>query len=245
MQPFLAKDDPCSVGIMLTLDSPEVAELLSLCGFDWLLIDMEHTAISYGGVQRMIQAVGRRVPVLVRTTGHEASAITKALDVGSDGVVIPGVNTPEQARRVVGAAKYPPQGTRGFGLGRAQGYGLEARAYAEAANRTASVIVMIEHQEAVRNVEAILDVAGIDGVLVGPYDLSGSFGTPGDTASDAVQAAIATTKRACAERSIPFGTFVAEAEAAGAALDGCQFALLGSDALVLGRAARELAGRFG
>lgn len=240
----LARNGSLSVGIMLTLDAPEAAELLSQCGFDWLLIDMEHTTISFSGAQRMIQAVGRRVPVLVRALQNTAEAITKALDIGSDGVIVPLVNTAEQARLAVSAAKYPPQGTRGVGLARAQGYGLDAAAYLASANETASVIAMVEHREAVQNIEAILDVAGIDGILLGPYDLSGSFGTLGETASEAVQTAIRTAKLACAKRSIPFGIFVADAEATGSALDGCQFALLGSDFLVLGRAAKELTRRF-
>lgn len=238
----LTKDGSCSIGIMLTIDSPQVAELLSLCGFDWLLIDMEHTAISYGGAQRMIQAVGRRVPVLVRVAENRAGAITKALDIGSQGVVVPMVNTAEQAGLAVSAAKYPPQGKRGAGIARAQGYGLETTAYIATANEAVTVIAMVEHSEAVHNIESILDVNGIDGILVGPYDLSGSFGTLGEISSDAVQGAIQTTKLACAKRSIPFGMFAADTNARSAALDGCQFALLASDALVLGRAAQEITG---
>ena len=170
-----------TVGSWLQLADPALTEMMAGAGFDWLTVDLEHTATTLDQAQGMIR-IGdlSGIPMLVRLSGHDPAQIKRVLDAGASGIIAPMVNTPEQAKRLVDAAFYPPQGSRGVGLARAQGYGLSFDEYRDSDAREVVVIAQIEHIDGVRNLEAILDVDGIDGFFVGPYDLSGSLGRPGD-----------------------------------------------------------------
>lgn len=167
------------IGTLISLPSPEVAELLAEVGFDWLFIDAEHGPFESAGALRLLQAVGARCASLVRVPAGEEVWIKKALDIGAAGVIIPQVNSAEQALRVVRHCKYPPFGTRGVGIARAHGYGLGFSDYVAEANDGLAVIVQAEHIEAVRDIAAIARVPGVNAVLIGPYDLSTSMGKPG------------------------------------------------------------------
>jgi 2-dehydro-3-deoxyglucarate aldolase/4-hydroxy-2-oxoheptanedioate aldolase len=178
------------IGAFICLPSPESAELFAELGYDWLIIDTEHGPFDVLVAQRMLQAVGRRCPCVVRVPSYEDVWIKKALDVGAAGVLVPLVNTPEIAGRVVAACRYAPEGTRGMGGARAHRYGIGFQDYVARANREIAVIVQAEHIEAVNEIEAIAAVPGIDAIFVGPYDLSASMGKPGETQDPGVQAAI-------------------------------------------------------
>jgi 2-dehydro-3-deoxyglucarate aldolase len=194
------------VGTMVTLGSPEVAELLASVGFDWLFLDAEHGPLEALTIQRMMQGAGS-VPCLVRVAAHEEVPIKKALDVGAAGIIAPMVNTPDQARRVVSFSKYAPQGIRGAGLGRAHSYGLKFQEYVQKANADIAVIVQVEHIQSVENVEAIVRVSGIDAVLVGPYDLSASLNRMGEVDHPEVVSAIGHVTEVCQRENIPLGIF--------------------------------------
>lgn len=170
-----------TIGSWLSWGFSPVTEVMATSGFEWLVIDMEHTAIDYSEAHQMIQTIDLAgcVP-LVRVGDNDPLIIKRVLDCGAHGIVVPMINSVEDAKRAVAAAYYPPKGTRGVGLSRAQNYGMGFHAYRERALEQTIVIVQIEHISGVENLEAILSVEGVDGFIVGPYDLSASLNQPGN-----------------------------------------------------------------
>ncbi|MBI4693668.1 MAG: 2,4-dihydroxyhept-2-ene-1,7-dioic acid aldolase [Gammaproteobacteria bacterium] len=229
------------VGTIVGLDAPEVIEILVGAGFDWLFLDAEHAPASPQNLQRLIIAAGS-TPCLVRLPTQDEIWVKRALDSGAAGIIVPQVNTAAQAANIVRYAKYPPEGARGIGIARALGYGYEVADYIGRANAETVVMVQAEHLEAVRNIEAIAAVPGIDGFFVGPYDLSASMGKTGQVADPEVVAAIDTVSRAGKARSLSLGIFgvspesVAPRIAAGYTLVAC-----GVDTMLLGNGARAVA----
>ena len=169
-----------TIGSWLSWGFSPITEIMAKSAFEWLVIDMEHTAIDFNETHQMIQTISLAgcVP-LVRVGGNDPLLIKRSLDCGAHGVVVPMVNNAKEARDAVDAAYYPPRGFRGVGLSRAQGYGLDFDSYREKAAEQTVVIVQIEHIKGVENIEEILSVDGVDGFIIGPYDLSGSIGHPG------------------------------------------------------------------
>jgi 2-dehydro-3-deoxyglucarate aldolase len=200
------------LGTMLTLPSPELAEMISSCGYDWLFMDGEHGNLSTLDWQRMLQAVAGRSAAIIRVAANSEREIKKILDIGADGIIAPQVNTADEARHVVACCKYPPQGIRGVGLARAQGYGRSFADYMETANDRIAVIVQAEHIDAVNNIDEIVGVEGIDAVFIGPYDLSASMGLMGQVDHPEVVEAIDRVGRACQQRDISLGYFGTTAE---------------------------------
>src|SRR5450755_2505927 len=143
------------IGTLLTVAAPEVAEALALLGFDWIFIDLEHGSLSILDAQRAIQAVANRSFTLVRVPDGTPENIKRVLDTGCSGIIVPMVSSESYARRIVALAKYPPLGERSVGLGRAQGYGLRFAEYLPVANAQTSVVVQIEHRDAIANVNQI------------------------------------------------------------------------------------------
>src|SRR4051794_36701770 len=178
------------LGTMVTLPAPATAEILADIGFDWLFIDGEHGPLETRELLAILQAVGHRVACIVRVPAADEVPIKKVLDLGAAGIIVPQVNTVEQAANVVRYARDSPSGSRGVGLARAHGYGLRFQEYVETANERVAVIVQAEHAQAVANIESIVKVEGIDAVLLGPYDLSASLGKMGRIDDPAVIAAI-------------------------------------------------------
>ncbi len=190
------------IGALLQMPLPEVAEIYAHAGYDWLFVDLEHSPMEARQALDIITAVDSRVPCVVRVPWNDEAHIKKALDIGATGIIVPLVNTVEDAKRAVDRCKYPPQGVRSVGITRAQRFDLDFDGYMQRANDEVAVIVQIEHVDAARNIEAILDVPGIDGVFVGPFDLSGSMGKPGKINDPEVQQAIRDIIRACEKRDI-------------------------------------------
>src|SRR5215510_502427 len=178
------------VGTMVTLASASSAEVLASLGFDWLFVDAEHGPLETRELLGILQAVGDKTACIVRVPEAAEVPIKKALDLGAHGIIVPQVNTAEQAAAVVRWSRYAPEGARGVGLARAHGYGARLREYLRDANREIAVIVVAEHAEAVANIEAIARVPGIDAVLLGPYDLSASLGKMGQIDDPGLVAAI-------------------------------------------------------
>jgi len=228
------------VGTLVSLAVPEVAEMLSLVGFDWLWIDMEHAPLSLDHVQSQIQASSEKCSRLVRIPINDEVWIKRVLDLGPDGIIVPQVKSAEEAERAVRAAKYPPEGTRSAGIARAHEYGISFKSYVERANTDIAIVIQIEHAEAVKEVEAILRVNGVDAVIIGPYDLSGSYGKLGQVQDQEVQSAIETVKRACQKSGIPCGAFALQAETAKDYLArGFSLVAVGLDAHYLWSAAQK------
>jgi 2-keto-3-deoxy-L-rhamnonate aldolase RhmA len=223
---------------LLSLPSPAVAEILADTGFDWLFVDGEHGAFERRDIERVLQAVDRRVTCLVRVPEVREAPIKQALDLGAGGIIAPQVNTADQAREVVAYARYAPQGRRGVGLARAQGYGRRFNEYLERANEEVTVVVQAEHIEAARNIEAIAAVEGVDAVLVGPYDLSASMGRAGQLDNAEVRAAIDRITKACQRLGTPLGIFgIGAANVRPFMERGYRLIVAGIDSVMLGDAA--------
>ena len=150
-------------------------------GFDWLCIDMEHSVIDYFEAEQLIAAIqSKGIVPYVRVGENNTRIIKRVLDAGAEGIIVPFVNSKTDAENAVESVKYPPWGKRGVNsLSRAQNYGFGFEEYARTVNEKTSIIVQIEHIDAINNLEEILSVKGIDGSIIGPYDLSGSIGKPG------------------------------------------------------------------
>ena len=229
------------LGTMLTLPSPEVAEMIAACGYDWLFMDGEHGNLSTLDWQRMLQAVAGRSAAIIRVAENTERDIKKVLDIGADGIIAPQVNSAEEARHVVACCKYPPRGIRGVGLARAQGYGRNFAEYMESANDRIAVIIQAEHIDAVNNIDDIVKVDGIDAVFIGPYDLSASMGRMGEVDHPEVVEAIDRVGRACQQNDIALGYFGTTAESVEAYVDkGYNLICAGVDAAFVTQGAEQV-----
>jgi 2-dehydro-3-deoxyglucarate aldolase len=169
-----------TIGSWLTLSDGAITEMMARAGFDWLTVDMEHSAITLDSAQNMIRLVqGLGVEALVRVGENDYNLIKRVMDTGADGVIVPMINTAGDAVKAVEAVKYPPAGKRGCGLARAQKYGADFKGYKKWCEERSVVIAQIESRQAADNFDEILDVPGIDAFIIGPYDLSGTLGMPG------------------------------------------------------------------
>ena len=169
-----------TIGSWLSFGYYQTCEIMARAGFDWLVIDMEHTTISLDQCLNMIRIIeSNGVCPLVRVGQNDSLLIKQVMDAGAHGIVVPMVNSADDAQKAVNALYYPPIGERGVGLGRAHGYGIEFEEYRQWAEKESILIVQIEHINGVRNLEDIMSVKRVDGFIVGPYDLSGSLGLPG------------------------------------------------------------------
>lgn len=226
-------------GTIVSMATPEVPEILSAAGFDWLFIDSEHAPLSDDAIRLLILAAAQ-TPCLVRVPALDEAAIKKALDAGAAGIIVPQVNTAAQAERAASYARYPPLGQRGVGISRAQHYGFGVQEYIDQANDHVAVVVQAEHWQAVDNIESIAATAGIDAVFVGPYDLSASLGKAGKVADASVTAAVDRITRACLQARVRLGVFGASAPAVRPYISaGYTLIATGTDTLFLGQNARD------
>jgi 2-dehydro-3-deoxyglucarate aldolase len=180
-----------TLGCWVTLAHPLIPEILAPAGFDWLAVDMEHSSIDLGDLLPLLISIEANGMVpLVRVSENDSNLIKRVMDAGAYGVIVPNVNSAKEARMAVDAVRYPPQGRRGVGLYRAQGFGRTFEEYKRWLSEESVIIVQIEHIDAVHDIDAIFQVKGIDGYLIGPYDLSGSMGKPGALTDKDVEAAV-------------------------------------------------------
>ncbi|MBS3762286.1 MAG: 2,4-dihydroxyhept-2-ene-1,7-dioic acid aldolase [Planctomycetes bacterium] len=230
-------------GTWVQIGDGTVGEILAEVGYDWIAVDCEHTEIHVEGFTRVARSVFRRgATVLARVRENDTLAIRQVLDAGAEGVIVPLVNTADEAARAVAAAKYPPDGVRGFSFSRMNNWGQDFDQYAETANENTAVIVMIESQQAVENIEDILVVEGVDGVFIGPYDMSGSYGIPGQTDHPAVREGCRKVVTACQNAGKAAGLHVVRPEAERierAIEDGYTLIALGVDTVFLAREAQK------
>ena len=169
-----------SIGSWITLNNASVAEILSDAGFDWLCIDMEHSVTDYAEAQQLILTIqSKGLKAFVRVGENNTRIIKRVLDAGADGIIVPSVNSLEEAEKAVQAVKYPPEGKRGVGLARAQSYGFGFEEYKDIGTKNIKLILQIEHINAIDELDEIIALSGVDGTFIGPYDLSGSMGKPG------------------------------------------------------------------
>jgi 2-dehydro-3-deoxyglucarate aldolase len=174
------KQKKVSIGSWVTLNHFSIVEIMAGAGFDWLCVDMEHSVIDYYEAQKLIATIqAKGLKAFVRVGENNTRIIKRVLDAGADGIIVPMVNSKEDAMKAINSVKYPPIGKRGVGLARAQGYGFDFENYKNNKAENIKLIVQIEHVDAVNNLEDILSLEDIDGTFIGPYDLSGSMGKPG------------------------------------------------------------------
>ena len=178
------KNKELILGSWITLGNTSIAEILANAGYDWLVVDLEHTTISFEQVGELIRTIELSgVSPLVRLTRNDANQIKRVMDAGAQGIVVPMVRSDMDAKKAVAATRYPPIGSRGVGLARAQSYGASFKKYLSWQSDFDDgpvVVVQIEDIDAVNNLKEILSVEGVDAFFIGPYDLSCSMGIPGE-----------------------------------------------------------------
>tara|TARA_B100000886_G_scaffold328140_1_gene276256 strand:- start:6845 stop:7609 length:765 start_codon:yes stop_codon:yes gene_type:complete len=222
-----------TIGSWIMIGNPTSVEVMASTGFDWLAIDLEHTSIDLENLQNLIQIIqAKNIKALVRVSKNEEVVIKRVLDMGADGIIVPMICSKEDAIQTINFSKYPPIGKRGVGLTRASGYGVNFEKYKKWVDEELIIIAQIEHINAVDNIDQITSVHGIDGILIGPYDLSASLGCPGNFEEDKVKKAIQKIINSCKANNISSGFHVidTEIESIQKRIDqGCTFLAYGID----------------
>ncbi|MTD52969.1 HpcH/HpaI aldolase family protein [Amycolatopsis pithecellobii] len=245
-QRLLKSSGPPVVGTFVKIPSLEIAEIIALAGFDFVVIDTEHALLSVRDVYSLVVVYSRmNVAPLVRVTDHGYGDAQRYLDAGAAGVLVPHVANVAQAQPAMKQLLFPPAGTRGMGLAARAGEwghldGGRAE-YLRAGQEDVARVAMIEDKEAVEGIDGILATPGLDAIFVGPGDLSLSMGEPGG--SPAVREAVTSAIKAAVSAGVPVGTVVAGADQIRArAEQGCRFILVGNDTgMIAGAARRTLA----
>jgi len=220
-----------------SLGHPSITEIFSMSGVDFIGIDMEHSTISLAEAQQIIAtAHSKNVACLPRISTHNEEQIKRLLDSGADGLIVPMVNTVEEVKQIIRWYKYFPVGKRSYGIARAQDYGFGFSKYTSTWNKRSSLIIQIESVTGVQNVEKLLSETEVDGVMIGPYDLSGTLGIPGQLQHPKVVEACRHVIEACKKRGVSCGTQLVQPdkESINKALkQGYTFIVLSSDVFLL------------
>jgi 4-hydroxy-2-oxoheptanedioate aldolase len=234
------------IGFWLALSDSYAAEAVAGAGFDWLVLDMEHAPNTLDSVLRQLQALAAYPgAAVVRPPWNDTVMIKQVLDLGAQTLLVPYVQTAEEARAAAAAIRYPPHGVRGVSAGaRASRFGRVAD-YAQRAADELCLLVQVETVAALAELEAIAAVEGVDGVFIGPADLAASLGRLGEPGHPEVKAAVLDAVRRLAATETPAGLLTLDAEFADQCLDaGATFVAVGIDAAVLARGADDLRRRF-
>jgi 2-keto-3-deoxy-L-rhamnonate aldolase RhmA len=224
-------------GAWTSIGHPSITEMFTASTVDFVGIDLEHSTISQEQSQRIIAAAqSAGVSCLPRVASHNGEQVRRLLDSGADGVIVPMVSTVAQVEEIVGWTKYSPVGRRSFGIARAHTYGDQFDDYVRGWNDRSVVIIQIESIEGVDNADALLAHPAIDGVMIGPYDLSGSLGVPGELDHPTVRASVQKVIEVARGRGKACGTQLVDPnvesiDAAFAA--GHSFVVLASDVFIL------------
>lgn len=169
-----------TLGLWISIYSIEIAEIFAKSEFDWIGIDLEHSSINITQAVDLIKVIDLSGGTpLVRVTSNNEDQIKRCLDAGAHGIIVPMINNKDDAEKAVNSCYFPPRGNRGYGLFRANGYGSKSFQYFNWQKKNMILIVQIESKKAVDNIDDIFSVKGIDGYIIGPYDLSASLGKPG------------------------------------------------------------------
>jgi 2-dehydro-3-deoxyglucarate aldolase/4-hydroxy-2-oxoheptanedioate aldolase len=207
-----ASAGPPKLGTLLSIDHPTIIEIARLAGFDWLWIDGEHGSFNEVSASVACAVNSGGPPAFVRLPDRSSTAIKRFLDIGCDGIILPQVSTTSELDEIARAALYPPRGERSIGLTRAQGYGTRFAEYVS--SKSYAVVIQIESVAGVENAADLVEHSVVDGVIIGPYDLSSSFGLPGQIDSPQVTDGIASVLGLCKQARKPCGIFAATAEKA-------------------------------
>jgi 4-hydroxy-2-oxoheptanedioate aldolase len=235
------------IGLWLSMADPYMAEVSATAGFDWLLVDGEHAPNDLRSTLAALQAVApHAAQPVVRAVHGDTALIKQLLDIGAKNLLVPMVDTAEQARALVSATRYPPLGIRGVGsaVGRASQWSARSD-YLDVADEEVCLLVQAETVTALSNLEEICGVDGIDGVFIGPADLAASMGHRGRPGHPEVQAAIEAAMQTIVASGKAAGTLTSDQKLARRYLQlGCTFVAVGVDVLLYAGAARKLAADF-
>ena len=224
-------------GGWISFEDPSIAELFSNINFDFIAIDMEHTTISNNLAKNIITSCNSKgKPCFPRPVSSDDHILKPLLDAGADGIIAPRVSFNEDVSKLINNIKYPKKGQRSFGINRAQSYGLNEKNYFKNWNDTSTCIIQIETIDGVNNLNELLENKDIDGVMIGPYDLSGSLGVPGDLNNKKVLEATRYILDICKKKKVSCGTQLSEfnlIEIKKNFSKGFNFIILGSDLFAL------------
>lgn len=233
-------------GAWTSLGHPSIAEIFTSAGVDFVGIDMEHSTIGQEQAQRIIAAAhAGGMACLPRVASHNGEQIKQLLDSGADGIIVPNVSCADEVERIVEWCKYPPQGRRSFGVARAQGYGFDFDRYIKTWNDRSAIIIQIESTEGVEAVDKLLDHESVDGVMIGPYDISGSLGVAGQLSHPRVLQACARVIGACERYGKACGSQIVEptkARVEASIREGYSFVVLASDVFLLWKWSEQMRG---
>ncbi|MDR7470090.1 MAG: aldolase/citrate lyase family protein [Armatimonadota bacterium] len=235
-----------AVGLWVSFPSPAVVELLATIGPDWLLVDTEHGPTGWERLEDLLRAMkGTEVVPLVRVAANDVALIKQALDRGAYGVIVPLVNTAQEARAAVAAARYPPEGIRGVAGTRVSRYGMDLPEYFARWNSEVLVVCQVETAQALEHVEEIAAVPGVDVLFIGPNDLSANLGCFRQFDHPAFLAAVDRILAAARRCGIAAGYMAGSPEEVLRRIDqGILFIAAGSDARLLAGAAAATYGRI-
>ncbi|MFZ5947126.1 MAG: HpcH/HpaI aldolase family protein [Stygiobacter sp.] len=170
-----------TLGSWVTINHPSIIEIMSNKGFEWLVLDIEHSSFDFEDIKNLIAHIqNNNMAALVRVYANDEVVIKRVMDAGADGIIVPMIKSNKDIEKVKDFLYYPPLGKRGVGLNRAQKYGEGFDEYKKWLNESAVFIAQIEHIESIKNIDEILSNEIVDGLIVGPYDLSASMGFPGE-----------------------------------------------------------------
>ncbi|UCD29892.1 MAG: 2,4-dihydroxyhept-2-ene-1,7-dioic acid aldolase [Planctomycetota bacterium] len=202
-----------TLGAWIQIGHPACAEIFARAGFDWVCVDLEHGAIDLETMTGIFRALdGFDCVPVARLPINDPVWIHRTLDAGAQALIIPMVKTAQEAESAVREAKYPPRGARGFGYSRANRHGVDFDEYIKTANDQIAMIMQIEHIDAITNLDAILDVEGVDGLFIGPLDLSGSMGITGQMQHPQMVDALEKYLTACRNHKTAAGLHIVHPE---------------------------------
>jgi 2-keto-3-deoxy-L-rhamnonate aldolase RhmA len=234
-----------ALGIWLNIPSPVVSEIIAGAGFDWALVDAEHAPFDPVTLHQMLMGFkGTDTVPAIRVAANDEVRIKQALDLGFEGIVTPQTNTADEARRAVAACRYPPDGIRGSGPTYASNYGRDVEEYERLANQSIFCIIQVESIHTTAEIDEIVTIPGIDGVIVGPNDMSGTAGCFRDLDNAELQGAIRTILGTAREAGIAVGHGFSVDGIAQQIEDGAQLILAGEDIELLVQGAEDVLREF-
>ena len=205
------KEKTPKIGSWITLPNSSIAEIMAKSGFDWLAIDLEHSAINISQAEELIRVIDLcGIRPLVRLTSNDSNLIKRVMDSGSHGIIVPMINTLKELKSAYESLRYPPAGSRGVGIARAQGYGEDFDKYQNWQKSEPLLIAQIEHIDAVNNLEEIFSFEYLDAFIIGPYDLSSSLGVPGQFDHPKFIESVSHIHAISTQKDIPKGIHIIE-----------------------------------
>ncbi|MFW6208296.1 MAG: HpcH/HpaI aldolase family protein [Spirochaetota bacterium] len=230
------------IGSFVTIGSADTTEIMALAGYDFLVLDTEHGAMSIETVTQLIRAAEvHGVPSVVRVSEPSDSTILRSLDIGATGVQVPQVNSGQLARQIAQAAHYHPKGHRGLAMPRAAEYGsMVIEAYFQKSREETLVVAQCESAEGLEQLEAVASVSEVDVIFLGPFDLSHSLGIPGQVEDPRIKAAEKRVVEICEANGKAAGIFAVNGQAAAErAAQGFRYITIAMEAMFLSAAAKE------